>query len=89
MYIQKDNFDNFLKDPFNEEQQKKISYSSNLFGFDINKILKVLILIIKYLYAFSNIIIFITVIFLIYFNYMNFLPNGLLVGFIYLVYLQF
>jgi len=88
MYIQKDNFDSFLKDPFDEQQQNTISYSSNLFGFDINKILKVLILILKYIYAFSNIIILITVIFLIHFNYYNFIFNALLLGYVYLVYVQ-
>ena len=89
MYIQKDNYDSFLKDPFNEDDKKTISYASDIFGFDVSKVLKLLISSLKYINSFFYIIVFITLLFLIFFNYYSFIFTGFLIGYVYLVYTQF
>lgn len=79
----------FLKDSLTFNQQRYVSHTSNLFGYDISKLVRLLSKIVHILYQVSTLLILLVISLLMYYNYKSLLPNALLLLYILLVYSSF
>lgn len=89
MYVPKNNYDMYLRDPLTKNQKRYISDSSNLFGYDISKVINIVIKAFRIIYSFSTLIVLLVVSLLMYYNYKSLLPNALLLLYIFVVYTSF
>jgi hypothetical protein len=86
MYIQRDNYDTFLRESIEGDVKNRLDEASRLFQLDLSGFFRQVVKIVQYLISILHFIVIILVLFLMLFNFHDTIVAGTTLGYIYMVY---